>query len=338
MSNKKLLRNLGLAAAAVFAIGLAGYLAKDGSGSSDDAAMFTNGGSAGSVAPSVGMTSDGFFGGDKDAIALEERQSFSDSAEAPMRGESGVASAPAADGGPMPAGGSLASSVDRQIVSSASIQLQVSDVGGGFEEVGRIATTAGGFIASSSFSYRGEDQIASVTIRVPSESYQSVLGSLRRLGVKVDAENSNAQDVTEEYTDLGSRLRTLEATETQLLTLLGRAETISDILTVQDRLNYTRMEIEQVKGRQQLLDNLTSLATITVHLQPVVAGNGSEPGTGVDLGAEVTKAWDNSIEFLTEIAAGVVTVVVFAWWVPVIGLPLLGAYKAMTRNRPQPVD
>ncbi len=174
---------------------------------------------------------------------------------------------------------------------------------------------------------------------MPSESYQSVLGSLRKLGVKVDAESSDANDVTEEYTDLGSRLRTLEATESQLLTLLGKANTISDILTVQDRLNYTRSDIEQVKGRQQLLDNLTSLATITVHLQPVVdAAAIDEPGDGVDLGHEVSQAWDNSIEFLGEVAAGVLTVVVFAWWVPLVGLPLLVGYKAVTRHRPQPVD
>ena len=211
--------------------------------------------------------------------------------------------------------------------------MQVENVGGSFEEVSRVATSVGGFVASSSFSYHDEDQIASVTIRVPAESYQSVLASLRNLGVKIDAENSNAHDVTEEYTDLQSRLRTLEATETQLLTLLARAETITDILTVQDRLNITRGEIEQVKGRIQLLDDLTSLATITVHLRPVAAAGSSEPGEGVDLGAEVSQAWDESIEFLEEIAAGVLTVVVFAWWVPVVGLPLLIGYKAVTRRR-----
>jgi hypothetical protein len=55
----------------------------------------------------------------------------------------------------------------------------------------------------------------------------------------------------------------------------------------------------------------------------------------VDLGAEVAEAWDNSIEFLGEIAAGVVTVVVFVWWVPLVGLPLFLGYKAVSRNRPR---
>jgi hypothetical protein len=324
----QVLRNFGLVVIVVVAIGAVAYAASNGNGA-DDAPPGTAG-SAGSVGAEDGAAS--IFDNSGKALGVDVAH------EEPQRGS--AEAAPAAPGaGPAPQGGALVSTVDRKIVSTASIQMQVENVGGSFEEVGRIATSVGGFVASSTFSTKDEDQLASVTIRVPSESYQGVLASLRSLGVKVDVESSDAQDVTEEYTDLGSRLRTLEATEAQLLTLLGRAETISDILTVQDRLNYTRGEIEQVKGRMQLLDDLTSLATITVHLRPVVAGNGGgEPGDGVDLGAEIAEAWDESLEFLGEVAAGVLSVVVFAWWVPLAGLPLLLGFKAVTRRRPQPVD
>ena len=312
------LRNFGLAAVALLAIGAVGYAASNGTSGADDDAMST----AGSVGAAPGRDI---------ANLVKTEEALND--QAVRDGESGAGALGAPASGPLPS--TSQAGIDRRIVSTASVQLQVDNVGGSFEEVGRIATTAGGFIASSSFTYEGEDQLASVTIRVPSEGYQSVLASLRRLGVKVDYESSDAYDVTEDYTDLGARLRTLEATESQLLTLLARAQTISDILTVQDRLNYTRTEIEQVKGRVQLLDDLTSLATITVHLRPAVAGGGSEPGEGVDLGAEVAEAWDNSIEFLGEIAAGVVTVAVFVWWVPLVGLPLLLGYRAVSRNRPR---
>jgi len=331
MRDGKHFKNIGLAAIAVLAIGAAGYAAGGGTGGDAD----ESGGigvappASRDVANSLGVGGDG---------AVRQDGDFDDALS--EEGEKGATatSAGAPGAGPAPVGGSLVSSVDRKIVSTASVQLQVDDVGGSFQEVGRIATSAGGFVASSTFSYQGEDQLASVTIRVPSESYQGVLSRLRDLGVKVDSESSDASDVTEEYTDLGSRLRTLEATEMQLLTLLAKAETISDILTVQDRLNYTRSEIEVIKGRMQLLDDLTALATITVHLRPVVVGGGEEPGEGVDLGAEVSEAWHESIEFLGEVAAGVITVVVFAWWVPLVGVPLVIGYKTMTRNRPQTVD
>ncbi len=340
MGNKKLLRKLGLAAIVLVAIGGIGYAARN-SGAGNESDVATSDGGISMVQPSDARDGTVAIGGSagSDQIANVTKglppMSAGVAESAPSSGS--VASGPAAP--PSAGGGDLASSLDRKIVSTASLDMQVDDVGGSFEEVGRIATSVGGFVASSSVSYQGERQLASVTIRVPSDSYQSVLGSLRKLGVKVDSESSDANDVTEEYTDLSSRLRTLEATEQQLLTLLTKANNISDILTVQDRLNSVRGEIEQVKGRQQLLDNLTSLATITVHLQPVVAaGHVDHPNDGVDLGAKISEAWDNSIQFLGEIAGGVLTVVVFAWWVPVLGLPLLLAYKVTRRDHPQVVD
>jgi uncharacterized protein DUF4349 len=330
------LRNFGLVALAVIAIGAVAVAASNGGngGSDGDEAAMATDASGGAVAPEGGSGLAGNFGKapSEDVAAEEAPQRGSAAAGSAGAPAGGPAGAPA--GGPATPGGSLVSTIERKIVSTASMQMQVENVGGSFGEVERIASSVGGFVSSSTFTNKGEDQIATVTIRVPSESYQSVLASLRNLAVEVDLESSDAHDVTEEYTDLGSRLRTLEATEAQLLTLLGRAETISDILTVQDRLNFTRGEIEQVKGRMQLLDDLTSLATITVHLFPAVAGGGGpDGGEGVDLGAEVAEAWDESIEFLGEVAAGVLTVVVFAWWVPVVGLPLLIAYKAVSRHR-----
>ncbi|HEX5369943.1 MAG TPA: DUF4349 domain-containing protein, partial [Dehalococcoidia bacterium] len=234
-----------------------------------------------------------------------------------------------------PGGDALAATTDRKIVQTASMALQVKDVGGSFEDVGRIATGAGGYVASSSFAYKGEQQIASVTIRVPASSYQSVLGDLRALGVKVDSESSTTSDVTEEYTDLGSRQRTLEATQTQLLALLNKAATIPDILTVQDRLNDVQGQIEQIKGRVQLLDNLSDEATITLHLSPVAAVSNTSPdnGNNVNLGHAVSEGWNSSIDFLGGIVEGVVKVLVFAWWIPLVGIPALLLFWTLTRHR-----
>jgi hypothetical protein len=197
---------------------------------------------------------------------------------------------------------------------------------------------AGGFVASSKFALQGEDQIASMTVRVPAASYQDVLSEIRGLGVKVDSEGSNASDVTEEYTDLEARLRNLEATEVRLLELMGRATNVNEILQVQDRLNGVRSEIERVKGRMSLLDRLTDLATITVHLRPVVAGSGGGTNGGFDFGAEVSKAWDESLEFLGDVAAAVIAVVVFVWWVPFVALPLWFFGSRLLRSRPRPVS
>jgi hypothetical protein len=240
-------------------------------------------------------------------------------------------------GGGVPPSDGLASVDDRKIVQTSSIRLRVDDVGGGFEEVGRIATGAGGFVASSNFSLQGEHQVANITIRVPAGRYQQVLSDVRALGAKVEGETSNASDVSEEYSDLSARIRGLEATETQLLQLLTQADTVSEILQVQDRIDDVRGEIERVKGRIALLDKLSDMATITVQLRPVAALAKSD-STGLNLREEVDQAWEHSLEFLGNIAAGVVSVVVFSWWLIPLAVPaaIIGQRWARGRSAAKP--
>jgi hypothetical protein len=324
--NSKTVRTLGLAA-----LGVIAAVAIACGGSSNDGGFDDSASTAGSSGAAGGpVDSDGSFGREIDVFLGEKGNAGTTSESAPEEPQSSADSA--AGGGALAPSGAPApalQTVDRKIIQTASLQLQVEEVGVGFEEVGRIATAAGGFVASSSFSYSdgGDDedsrrQVASVTIRVPAEVYANVLSQLRGLAETVDYEESQAADITEEFTDLQSRLRNLEATETQLLQLLGRAETITDILTVQDRLNIVRGEIEYVQGRLNLINDLTDLATITVHLRPV---DGAVPspdgGSDVNLGETISEAWDDSLAFLGSIAEGVLTVVVFAWWVPVVGVP-----------------
>src|SRR5207245_3779839 len=143
---------------------------------------------------------------------------------------------------------SLPSELDRKIVRTATLTLRADNVAERFQDASSVATQLGGFVSNSTFGNSGSKQTASITIRVPGERYQDALVQLRKLG-DVKDENSNANDATEEYTDLAARLRNLQATEQQYLGFLRQAGNLTDVLTVQDRLSQTRGQIEQVQGR-----------------------------------------------------------------------------------------
>lgn len=229
-----------------------------------------------------------------------------------------------------PSGQSLPPLLGLKVIRTASINVRLEDVSKGFEEVVNIAQGAGGFVASSSFGHEDDRTTASITIRVPSERYEDTLLAVRKIG-EVDQEQSTANDVTEEYTDLQSRLRNLQSIEERYTELLARAESIDEILIVQDRLNATRNEIEQVQGRINLLSNQTSLATITVHLSPPPV----EPAP-VDDGASgplevAAEAFQASLAVLLGIATASLAVLAFSWWL--VPLLLVGAYAARRQWR-----
>ncbi len=229
---------------------------------------------------------------------------------------------------------------DRKIVRTASLDLRVEAVVRAFEDIGRIATGAGGFVSSSSLGTQrfGDEtyQVGSITIRVPNTQYEQVMASIRGLASEVVTEQSDSSDVTEEYTDLESRLRNLQATEREYLSFLDKAQNLEDILIITDRLNTVRADIEQVQGRINLLENLSDLATVTVHLTPVAeqAPVAEEPEGAPNPLEAAEEAWERSLETLAVIASGVLTVVVYSWWIaPPALLGLLGL-RALLRRRP----
>jgi Domain of unknown function (DUF4349) len=231
------------------------------------------------------------------------------------------AAAPAT-GGASPSGetAQLPSQAERKIIYNATISLEVTDLSRAFSEVGAIARVAGGFVEKSSFS-EGDDpddasRGASLTVRVPADQYQDALSKLRTLqGAKVKQEGSKSTEVTEQYTDLQSRLRVLQSTERQYLLLLEQAKTIPDILAMTDRLNSVRTQIEQVQGRVNVLDHLTELASIDVSLLPAPAADVKKPDNGPrGVGESFVDAWSASLTAARYLASlGAMLAVVVVW-------------------------
>jgi hypothetical protein len=204
--------------------------------------------------------------------------------------------APAAQATALPGQGgpALAAAGARKIVFTAHMRLEAEDVAAAFDAAARVATRSGGFVEGSSFDRGdGAEPAAVLTLRVPADSCQAALEDLRAIaGASVLEESAESTEVTEEYTDLASRLRNLEQTEGRYLELMARASNVDDILTLSDRLDQVRGEIERVQGRINLLDELTGMATIEVTLTTAVPAKVEEPGGGGPLEAlESAFAW-----------------------------------------------
>jgi len=161
---------------------------------------------------------------------------------------------------------------ERMIIQTVDMVVTVEDTDKVVGELNTLTKNYKGYISDSRKWIQNDQIYGSVTLRVPAGSLDEVLSKIYGLVLKVDNENKGGQDVTEEYTDLGARLRNLEATEKELLALLtevrenrGKAE---DILAVHRELTNIRAQIESMKGRMQYLERMTALATIHLEIRP----------------------------------------------------------------------
>lgn len=217
--------------------------------------------------------------------------------------------------------GQAAQGWDRKIIRSGTLQLQVKDVAASLDQVRALAGTHGGYISQTDSRQDGEYTIATVTLQVPAAEFDSTVAALRRVGLKTVQENVTSSDVTEEYTDLQSQLRNLQATEGRMLALMTKAERIEDILTLDRELRQIQAQLEQAQGRINFLGKRSEMSTITVSLYPEMLAQPvptplQQGWNPVQIAEE---AWSASLELLSGVATVVITVAVFSWWL----LPLI---------------
>ena len=163
--------------------------------------------------------------------------------------------------------GALPSTEERMIVRNGEMSLVVEDVIDARDEIAQLAVRFDGYVVSSRISGEEEDMRGWVSIRVPDGKFEQALTELRELAVRVKSESTSSRDITEEYTDLKSRLKNAEATESQYLALLEKAK-VEEIIRIYELLHQVRREIEQIKGRMQYLERTSSMSLIEVRLEP----------------------------------------------------------------------
>jgi len=214
--------------------------------------------------------------------------------------------------------------IERLIIRNANLDIVVRDTETTVDEITALAEELGGYVIESTVSEYREGKQAYLRLRVPAEDLDRALDRIRDLAMEVRRENISGQDVTDEYVDLQSRLRHLEATEERLLTFMEEAEDTEAALEVYDRLQSIQAEIEQTRGRMQYLEDSAAMATITLNVtpselaQPLEVGGWRPQGTLRDAFESLIRVF----QFLVD--ALIVIVVLIVPVLAVIALPLVG--------------
>jgi hypothetical protein len=234
------------------------------------------------------------------------------------------------------AGGADYAATERLIIRDASLDIVVRDTEDAVDQIDALAEELGGFVIESNLNEYQEGMRAYLRLRVPAERLDTALERIRELAEEVRRENISGQDVTEEYVDLQSRMRHLEATEERLLTFMEEAEDTEAALEVYDRLQRIQADIEQVRGRMQYLEQSAAMATITLNItpselaQPIQVGGWRPRGTLRNAFESLVRV----LQFLVD--ALIVIIVLVAPILAVIALPVVGLVlltRALVRRR-----
>jgi len=156
---------------------------------------------------------------------------------------------------------------DRKMIRTSAMDLIVKNPRDASDKIRQLAEQFGGFLVSSDIYGGDEASSASLTIRVPAARFEDARAEIRMLGLRVESEKLEAQDVTRQYVDQAARLRNLRAQETQYLGILQQAKTVQDTLDVSDKLDEVRGEIEQQQAEFDALSKQVETVALTISLR-----------------------------------------------------------------------
>ena len=233
-----------------------------------------------------------------------------------------------------------AAPIERLVIKNAELAIITIDPAQSMDEIGKMAESMEGFVVSSNLYQRtlnngAKVPQANITIRVPVERLDEALEQIKAAAVEVESENTSGQDVTQEYTDLQSQLRNLEAAEAQLTEIMEEATRTEDVLAIYNELVNKREQIEVIKGRIQYYEQAAALSKIDVNItadeavQPIQVGGWQPSGVAKD----AIEALIEALQFLANVGIWFILCVLPVGLI--IGIPFFFAGRLVVRSRKQ---
>ncbi|MFE4016465.1 DUF4349 domain-containing protein [Streptomyces sp. NPDC059101] len=178
-----------------------------------------------------------------------------------------------------------------QIVRTATLTVQTTDVAGALTRARSAVENAGGYPADETTDRDpdGRDR-SKVVLRVPPEHYDALLARLSGLG-KVLSREVSATDVTDQVVDVDSRVKSQRASVERIRALMDRATSISDITALESELGTREADLESLESQLASLKDRTGTATVTLLLRQPGATPDPKPDDGTSFGDALADAW-----------------------------------------------
>jgi hypothetical protein len=186
--------------------------------------------------------------------------------------------------------GDAPNTIERKLIREGNVRFKTNDTGKTRAFLDSTVTSFGGYIFNENM-YKNEGSVEqSVAVRIPDEKFEAFIAAISSYAGKLDSKNVNAIDVTEEYLDVETRLKTKKELEALYLDLLKQAKTVSDMVAIEGQLGQVRTEIESMQGRMNYLQSRVKFATLWINFyQTEVEGFGFWDKIGGGWGTGWTK-------------------------------------------------
>ena len=223
---------------------------------------------------------------------------------------------------------------ERKIVRTSSLELLVQRPAETADKIAALADSFGGYVETSNSGGQNATS-GTLTIRVPADRFEKARAELRKLGLRVESEKVDAEDVTRQFVDQDARIRNLRAEEAGYLFIMKQATTVKDMLAVSEQLSQVRGEIEQQQAEFNALSRQIETVAIAISLRTEPEPRGF--ALNWHPGDQLKQALHDGLDSVATYAATMTTILFYLpatlLWVATIALSALVSWRAVRWGR-----
>lgn len=213
-------------------------------------------------------------------------------------------------------------SIETKIIKNANLRFETEDINESFAGIQKAVTKYKATISNDASGKDYNSSYRNLTIRIPNQYFDPFISEISQ-GVKhFDTKEISQQDVTEEYVDVESRMKSKKKLEERYLQLLSKANKVSEMLEIEKQLAEIREEIEAKEGQLKYLQNRVALSTISIGMY---TSNPSESGATVSYGGKIWNSIKSGFNELSNFVLSLISI-----W-PLILIFVLGFFLIRRR-------
>ena len=187
---------------------------------------------------------------------------------------------------------------------------------------------------------RTTNRNSTMTIRIPTKDFENFLNDMDGTG-KVTSRSQNVENISRRYYDNSIEIEALEKQQERLLEMMDKAETVQEMIMIEERLTEVQTRLNQRKSYRSSMDMDVEYSTVYLNVNEVQKYTPVEdPGINIGgFGKRVIETLEYSGKFFVYVIQGLILSVI--WIAPfalIIGLICfaVGKYRKSKGLHPNP--
>ncbi|ADY53924.1 hypothetical protein Pedsa_3389 [Pseudopedobacter saltans DSM 12145] len=211
-----------------------------------------------------------------------------------------------------------------KVIKSANLSFETEDSNRAIQKINEILKSLKGYTEQEDSNASDNQLFTSIKCRVPSSQFESFIGRLEGIPAKMTGKNIQRLDVTKEYIETETTINAQKELLNRYVQLLAKANKMSDMLEIENKLSELKTAIEISQNRFNSLKKQIRYSEIQINIT-----SSSSQITRNSFGSDITNAFSNGIDLLKSLLIGIITL----WPILIVVGALTLIYKRYKRHK-----